>query len=172
MPEFAPGGDPLKDLPDFYYIYYPSNVYDNEQNRQSSKDQILKGEDILIRLLDMAYPPGINEVPSGIERQKYLQKIVNSLYGGSSYVDNFDQVPWENQSDGETYDGRKSMYETVPFQKVKVGGVEAAIVVTSKEVAFIVPGKSGYRWFEAKPANSKLIDKFDIMLKTLKFNNN
>jgi hypothetical protein len=129
---------------------------------------------LLIQLVSLALDRRLDpdRDPSQLATQaQALQREINLTVGVSSYADPSTDVPWENAG-GETYDGRKIVYPSVPYESTMLGNTPAAKVVGDNELLFFVLAPNDDTYFvriTVQPADSLLMETASRVLSTFAF---
>jgi hypothetical protein len=100
-----------------------------------------------------------------------LHREINRTVGVSYEVSGSTDVPWEN-ADGETYDGRKVFYPSIPYEDMTLGTARAAKASGDEAVFFfiLVPGHDTYYVrITIQPPDSILMTVADRILSTFTF---
>jgi len=113
-----------------------------------------------------------NKDPSQLATvEQALHREINFTVGTSNYVSGTTDVPWEN-ANGETSDGRKVFYTSVPYQNTILGTTRAMKVISNNAVYFFIPVSSDASYYVriiVQPANSALNQTADQILSTFTF---
>jgi hypothetical protein len=158
---------------DGYVLRYPSAYYtvstdpviliaDSKTTYDSwMQDGAVDSNRLLIQLTSLALDRRLDpdKDPSQLATpEQALRREINRTVGVSRDVSGSTDVPWENAG-GETYDGRKVFYPSVPYENTMLGATGAAKVIGDNEVLyFILPPneESDYLRIIVQPANSVL----------------